>query len=102
MSNDRPFTKQRLRGCLVHDEYRLHPLVWARLRELHIDLADALHVLRHGLIHAEPEFDANIGQWRFTVQGKTVDGNELSIVFTFVEIDGVLILSISNEGQLSP
>jgi hypothetical protein len=50
------------------------------------------------MIYAEPEFDAKIGQWRFTVQGKTVDSNELSIVFTFVEIDGVLILSISNEG----
>ncbi|MGA2989288.1 MAG: hypothetical protein ABSD88_02350 [Candidatus Korobacteraceae bacterium] len=98
MSTGRPFTKQRLRGCLDHDEYRLHPLVWARLRELHIDLSDALHVLRHGMIYAEPEFDAKIGQWRFTVQGKTVDSNELSIVFTFVEIDGVLILSISNEG----
>ncbi len=98
MTDGRPFTKQRLRACLDHDEYRLHPLVWARLRELHIDLSDALHVLRHGLIHAEPEFDTKIGQWRFTVHGRTVDSNELSIVFTFVEIDGVLVLSISSEG----
>ena len=99
MTSGRPFTKQRLRACLDHDEYRLHPQVWARLRDLHIDLSDAIHVLRHGMIYAEPEFDANIGQWRFTIQGETVDGKALSIIFTFVEIEGVLVLTISNERQ---
>jgi len=99
MTDGRPFTKQRLRACLDQDEYRLHPQFWARLRDLHIDLNDALHVLRHGANYTEPEFDAKIGQWRFSVQGETVDGNALSIVFTFVEIEGVLVLAISNEGH---
>jgi len=94
-----PFTRQRLRACLDHDEYRLHPQFWSRLRDLGIDLNDALHVLRHGMIYTDPEFDAKINQWRFTVQGETVDGKALNIVFTFVEIEGVLVLAISNDGR---
>jgi hypothetical protein len=96
------FNKQKLRACLEQDRYRLHPGVWRRLRELQIDLNDALHVLRHGLISEEPQFEPKSGQWRFTVEGETVDQKELRIVFSFVEIDGLLVLTIENEGAKKP
>jgi hypothetical protein len=100
--NGERFSKQRLRACLEQDQYRLHPDCWKRLRVLAIDLNDTLHVLRHGIIHAEPEFDAKLGQWRFTIEGETVDQNSLAIIFTFVEVDGVLVLTIANEGLREP
>jgi hypothetical protein len=42
-------------------------------------------------------FDGRFGQWRFTVQGTTVDERELRIGFAFMEIDGVLVLTILTE-----
>jgi hypothetical protein len=92
------FSTQRLRTYLELDHYRLHSEVWKRLRELHIDLNDALYVLQRGSISADPEFDPKIEKWRFTVQGHTIDQKELRIDFTFVEVDGVVVLTIMNEG----
>ena len=96
MNNDRHFNKQFLRACLEQDQYRFHPSAWKRLQELQISLNDSLYVLRHGSIDGEPEYDAAIGHWRFTVHGKTVDEKELTIMFAFVEIEGVLILTIAD------
>jgi hypothetical protein len=93
--NDRPFNKQFLRACLEQDRYQFQPSAWKRLQELQISLNDTLYVLRHGTIDGEPEFDATFGHWRFTVHGKTVDEQELTIIFAFVEIEGVLILTIA-------
>jgi hypothetical protein len=91
------FNKAKLQTCLEQDRYRFHPDVWKGIRELQIDLNDALYVLRRGTICAEPEFDGKCGQWRFTVQGTTVDERELRIGFAFIEIDGVLVLTILTE-----
>lgn len=93
--NDGLFNKQLLRACLEQDRYRFHPNAWKRLRELQISVNDALHVLRNGSIDGEPEFDAPNGNWRFTVHGRTVDQKELAIAFVFVEIEGILILTIA-------
>lgn len=91
------FNKAKLQACLEQDRYRLDPDAWKRIRELQIDLNDALYVLRHGTICEEPVFDKQFGQWRFTVQGTTVDNRELRIGFAFIEIDGVLLLSLLAE-----
>jgi hypothetical protein len=95
MDDGRHFNKQFLRACLEQDQYRFQPSAWKRLQELQISLSDTLYVLRHGLITGEPVFDEGFGHWRFTVHGKTVDEQELTIAFTFVEIEGVLILTIA-------
>jgi hypothetical protein len=100
-NSGRRFSLQKLRACLDQDRYRLHPHFWTQLRELSVDLNDALHVLRQGMIEVEPEFDPAIQQWRFTVRGLTVDGKHLSIVFTFVEIDDLVVLTICDGEQLS-
>jgi hypothetical protein len=91
------FNKAKLQACLEQDRYRFHPDVWKGFRELQIDLNDALYVLRHGTICEEPVFDGKCGQWRFTVQGTTVDERELRIGFAFMEIDGLLVLNILTE-----
>ena len=87
------FSKAKLQAYLAEDRYRLDPYVWKGIRELHIDLNDALYVLRHGAICGEPELDTMSTQWRFTVEGRTVDGKQLRIGFAFIEIDGVLVLN---------
>lgn len=87
------FSKAKLKAYLEQDRYRLDPNVWQGIRELHIDLNDALHVLRRGAICGDPEFDARSEQWRFTVEGITVDDKQLRIGFAFIEIDGVLVLN---------
>jgi hypothetical protein len=91
----RQFDRQFLRACLDQDQYQFQPSSWKRLQELRISLIDVLDVLRHGNIDGEPEFDVKSGHWRFTVHGKTVDEKELMIMFAFVEIEGVLILTIA-------
>ncbi len=91
------FNKAKLRACLEQDRFRFHSDVWKGIRELQIDLNDALYVLRHGTICEEPVFDDKVAQWEFTVQGTTVDERELRIGFAFVEIEGVLVLTILTE-----
>jgi len=95
MNDGRQFDKQFLRACLDQDQYRFQPSAWKRLQELQISLNDALYVLRHGSIDGEPAFDLTSEYWRFTVHGNTVDEMELTITFAFVEIEGVLILTIA-------
>jgi len=95
MNGDRHFNKQFLCACLDQDHYRFQPSTWKQLLELQISLNDTLHVLRHGSIDEEPEFDATLGHWRFTAHGKSVDEKELTITFAFVETEGVLILTIA-------
>jgi hypothetical protein len=95
MNGDRHFNKQFLRACLEQDQYRFHPSAWRRLQELQISLNDTSYVLRHGSVEEEPELDAAIGHWRFTIHGRTVDDKELTIMFAFVEIEGLLILTIA-------
>lgn len=95
MNEGRQFDKQFLRACLDQDRYQFQPSAWQRLREMQISVSDALHVLSHGSIDEEPVFDAPLGRWRFTVNGWTVDEEELTIAFAFVEVEGVLILTIA-------
>jgi hypothetical protein len=87
---------QRLRTCINEDRYTLHGHFWKRLRERKVGLLDAIHVLRHGIIYAEPEFEPRFGQWRYVVEGNTVDQVKLRVVFTFEEINDVLVLTILN------
>ena len=90
-----PFNRELLRACLKQDRYRFHPGAWQQLRELQISLNDTLFVLLNGRIDEDPQFETISGQWRFIANGNTVDQKELTITFTFNEIEGIFILTIS-------
>jgi hypothetical protein len=95
MNDGTHFNRQFLRACLDQDRYQFQPSAWHRLRELQISLNDALHVLRTGSIDRDPDFDTSAAHWRFTITGRTVDEKEFTISFAFVEVEGVLILTIA-------
>ena len=44
---------------------------------------DVLTVCRSGAIIMAPEKDIKTGQWKYRIEGPTVDGRRVAVVFTF-------------------
>lgn len=44
---------------------------------------DILTVSRSGAIVMAPEKDIKTGQWKYRIEGSTVDGRKVAVVFTF-------------------
>ena len=51
------------------------------------DIQDAVAVLRTGQIYNEPEVDVKTREWKYRIEGKSIDGDRLAIVFCFKTID---------------
>ena len=51
-----------------------------RLRERDISTLDISYVIRNGRIDDEPDLDITTNQWRYKINGKTIDGDSLSII----------------------
>lgn len=56
-----------------------------------ITMQDVIYVLRTGAIFAEPELDTKINQWKYKVEGKTIDGAALAIVVALEADKNILI-----------
>lgn len=82
-----------LRQCLLTGIVEYHPHFERRCSERGIDPMDAQYVLRKGLIYDEPELDVRFQEWRYRVEAAPPDGERLKVVFTFIEIDEVLVIT---------
>jgi hypothetical protein len=61
-----------------------------RMQERGFDMNDVTHVAKEGTIRRPPEFDIKFRNWKYTVEGRDVEGETLGIVFS-VE-DGLVTL----------
>ena len=59
-----------------------------------LEITDAQRVLKHGHIYTEPEPDIKTGEWKYRIEGLTVDSHELRIVFCFKAIDMCLLITV--------
>ena len=59
-----------------------------------LQITDARFVLKHGHIFTEPEPDIKTGEWKYRIDGKTLDQIDLSVVFCFKEIDTCFLITV--------
>lgn len=50
-------------------------------------MPDVIHAIRFGLIFEEPEQDIKTGEWKYRVEGESVDGEPLRVVIAIVADD---------------
>jgi hypothetical protein len=59
-------------------------------------IGDALHVIQHGCVFREPEFDVKFRQWRYCIQGTEPDGKYVGVIFAVEGVgEGVLMTIFS-------
>lgn len=51
-----------------------------RMAQRKVSMQDVIYILKKGAIFIEPELDIKINQWKYKVEGKTIDGEPLAIV----------------------
>ena len=83
-----------LRQCFETGIVEYHPHFAKRCKERGVDPLDAQYVLRKGMVYDEPELDLHFREWRYKVEGRPPDGKKLKVVFTFLERDEVLVLTV--------
>ena len=72
-----------LRYCLESSEVVLSKHFRDELVNDHLDMEDALKVLKSGSIYDAPEVDIRTGDWKYRMEGYAPDGRWLAIVFCF-------------------
>ncbi len=58
-----------------------------RMRERGVDDLDIVHVLKNGQIVREAEWDSDQYNWKYRVEGKDVEGDELTAITVIFEAD---------------
>ena|ERR1700722_18633523 len=87
--------KESLRKCLgVGGRIQPSRHFLDELRNEHLALIDAWHVLRHGTIFSQPEHDVATGDWKYRIEGSEPDGKRMAIVFCFKQVDYALLITI--------
>ena len=55
-----------------------------RMRERRFDLADVIQTARTGRIYNPPEWDTKHGEWTWRIEGKSLDGRAVYVVFSLL------------------
>jgi hypothetical protein len=59
-----------------------------------LDDSDALYVLKHGHIYREPEQDIKTGEWKYRIDGRTLENQEIAVVFCFKRADRCFLITV--------
>jgi hypothetical protein len=86
-----------LHHCLTSGEVSPSRHFLSELSKETLNIPDAWHVLRYGNIFQPCDRDIKTGEWKYTVEGHTPDGDWLCVVFCFKSIDyAKLITTFTN------
>lgn len=84
-----------LRGCLGSDGAVIPGRHFLdELNNEGLTVPDAWLVLKSGTIYRPPESDIRSGEWKYTIEGFTVDGIWLAIVFSFKHVDKAYLITV--------
>ncbi len=84
-----------LHHCLSEGgEVKWGPHFKKALADEGLTFADAWQILRSGIIYGAPELDIKTREWKYRVEGHTVDGIWLVIVFCFKEINRAFLITV--------
>jgi hypothetical protein len=65
-----------------------------RLEERDFDLHDVRKVLKSGQIYAPPELDVKHGNWKYRIEGQSIDNRELILVICFTPDPGARVITV--------
>ena len=82
------------RKCLTDGRIIVTKHARERLDERDFDLQDVRKVLRWGQISDQPEHDVKHGNWKYRIQGQSIDNRELSVVICFGPEPNTLVITI--------
>lgn len=63
-----------------------------KMSERNFTIRDVINVLLNGRLKKRREFDDKNKGWKYSIIGKDIDGVKLTIVFTIIEPEKLLIL----------
>jgi hypothetical protein len=83
-----------IRACLERGDIILTKHFREELRAEDLTVADAFHVLQHGNVFNEPEFNPRYQDWNYRMEGAEPDGKFMAIVFAFTDDEMGLLVTI--------
>ncbi len=89
LSNSR--AKANLNWCFEEGSVIYTKHFRAEMINDNLTIEDVLAVCRSGTIVTPPEQDMKLGNWKYRIEGTTIDGPRAAIVFTFRPEAAVLI-----------
>jgi len=63
-----------------------------RMVEREFDMYDLTNVLKKGNIYREPEEHPSSGEWVYTVEGFTIDGDDLKLPVVIKERENIIVV----------
>lgn len=82
-----PKPKRKIQLILVEGIVDISNHCRRRMRERGVDDLDVAHVLREGEIIREAEWDPEHEEWKYRIEGKDVEGEELTAITVIFEAD---------------
>jgi hypothetical protein len=83
--------KAKLNRCLQEGRVIYSQHFREELAKDALDMEDVLLVCSAGVIRSAPEIDIRSGQWKYRIEGATLDHKQAAIVFTFKRDAAVFI-----------
>src|ERR1035441_7179070 len=83
-----------LRHCIENGIIQYLPHFHSRCLERGIDPQDAQNLLKRGMIFSEPELDMRRNQWRYKVEGRTSEREELAVIVTFADENTTVVITV--------
>ncbi len=57
-----------------------------------VEMTDLLHVLKTGVIVRDPEWDDDHDNWKYRVEGKDIDGDDLTAITVIIDAELTLLI----------
>jgi hypothetical protein len=73
------------------------PHLSKRMGERHYDFQDLEQILSFGKVKKPPEYDEKHGQWKYKVEGNTIDGEKATAVVAILSHNEILGITIMDK-----
>lgn len=83
-----------LSDCLAHGNVIQSRHFREELRHEDLTFEDVWHVMRSGRVIDSPEMDQKSGEWKYKVEGYEPGEKWLVIVFSFKQVDTILLITV--------
>lgn len=55
------------------------------MKKRRYSMLDVTHAIKNGVIYTEPEKDVRTGEWKYKIEGQSVDGEPLTVVVSIAK-----------------
>jgi hypothetical protein len=85
---------EKARKCLESEDVIFSSHLKDRMLERNFNMQDVINVIENGDIPRPPKWNEELGQFRYVVEGKDLEGEELKLVITLSDKrDAIIIIT---------